>query len=68
MFRKFQLGLGILVTESKVSSNNDLSKLFHKCKDYIIFTCQGNNWSEKVDDLCQVGYFSPNIIDNCMHI
>uniref|UniRef100_A0A2C9W718 Rab3GAP catalytic subunit conserved domain-containing protein n=1 Tax=Manihot esculenta TaxID=3983 RepID=A0A2C9W718_MANES len=48
------LGLGILVTESKVSSNNDLSKLFHKCKDYIIFTCQGNNWSEKVDDLCQV--------------
>ncbi|KAJ9153798.1 hypothetical protein P3X46_027200 [Hevea brasiliensis] len=48
------LGLGFVMAESKLSSNNDLSKLFNGCKDYIIFTKQGSSWSEKVDDLCQV--------------
>ncbi|KAF2314205.1 hypothetical protein GH714_024058 [Hevea brasiliensis] len=48
------LGLGFVMAESKLSSNNDLSKLFNECKDYIVFTKQGSSWSEKVDDLCQV--------------
>ncbi|KAJ9182646.1 hypothetical protein P3X46_006616 [Hevea brasiliensis] len=48
------LGLGFVMAESKLSSNNDLSELFNKCKDYIVFSFQGSSWSEKVDDLCQV--------------
>ncbi len=56
------------MAESKLSSNNDLSELFNKCKDYIVFSFQGSSWSEKVDDLCQVVYLSPEVIDNCMHL
>ncbi|CAN1339835.1 Rab3 GTPase-activating protein catalytic subunit [Linum perenne] len=48
------LGLGTLMAEAKLSSNDDLSKLFYECKEYIVVTCQGKSWIEKVDDLCQV--------------
>ncbi|CAI0437266.1 unnamed protein product [Linum tenue] len=48
------LGLGTLMAEAKLSSNDDLSKLFYDCKDYIVVTCQGRPWSDKLDDLCQV--------------
>ncbi|CAN0901008.1 Rab3 GTPase-activating protein catalytic subunit [Linum grandiflorum] len=48
------LGLGTVMAEAKLSSNDDLSKLFYECKEYIVVTCQGRPWSEKVDDLCQV--------------
>ncbi|XP_065862416.1 uncharacterized protein [Euphorbia lathyris] len=48
------LGLGFVMAHAKLSSNNYLSKLFNDCKDYIVFTCQGRCWTEKVDDLCQV--------------
>ncbi|CAI0379728.1 unnamed protein product [Linum tenue] len=48
------LGLGTLMAEAKLSSNDYLSKLFYECKDYFVVTCQGRPWSEKVDDICQV--------------
>ncbi|KAF2314183.1 hypothetical protein GH714_023924 [Hevea brasiliensis] len=52
-----------VMAESKLSSNNDLSKLFNECKDYIVFTKQGSSWSEKVDDLCQVGYLNLEVYE-----
>ncbi|KAF7815840.1 rab3 GTPase-activating protein catalytic subunit [Senna tora] len=48
------LGLGFAIAEPMLSGNKDFSKLFYDCKEYILVTCQGDNWSEKVDDLCQV--------------
>ncbi|KAF9672709.1 hypothetical protein SADUNF_Sadunf11G0072700 [Salix dunnii] len=48
------LGLGFVMAEAKLSCNNDLLKIFLECKDYIVVTCQGNIWSDKMDDLCQV--------------
>uniref|UniRef100_A0A6N2LX30 Rab3GAP catalytic subunit conserved domain-containing protein n=1 Tax=Salix viminalis TaxID=40686 RepID=A0A6N2LX30_SALVM len=48
------LGLGFVMAEAKLSCNNDLLKIFLECKDYIAVTCQGNIWSDKMDDLCQV--------------
>ncbi|KAI9115710.1 hypothetical protein K1719_013379 [Acacia pycnantha] len=48
------LGLGFAIAEPVLSRNSDFSKVFSDCKEYIIITCQGNNWSEKIDDLFQV--------------
>ncbi|KAF5948892.1 hypothetical protein HYC85_014849 [Camellia sinensis] len=48
------LGCGFVIAEEKLSTNNNLSKLFCECKDYIITTCQGSVWTEKIDDICQV--------------
>ncbi|KAF7831352.1 rab3 GTPase-activating protein catalytic subunit [Senna tora] len=48
------LGLGFAIAESMLSGNNDFSKLFCDCKEYIVVTCQRSCWSEKVDELCQV--------------
>ncbi|KAF5807449.1 putative Rab3 GTPase-activating protein catalytic subunit [Helianthus annuus] len=45
---------GCAVAETKTSTNEYLYKLFLECKDYIVATCQGKNWFEKVDDICQV--------------
>lgn len=50
----FQLGLGFELAEDRLSSNDGLSKLFYECKDYIVATCQGSTWTEKVDDIFQV--------------
>lgn len=43
------------MAEEKLAKNNNLSKLFFECKDYAVATCQGSFWSNKVDDICQVG-------------
>ncbi|KAI7729952.1 hypothetical protein M8C21_031311 [Ambrosia artemisiifolia] len=48
------LCLGCVVAETKTSTNDYLYKLFLECKDYIVATCQGKNWFEKVEDICQV--------------
>ncbi|KAL9663376.1 hypothetical protein QQ045_018762 [Rhodiola kirilowii] len=48
------VGLGIVLSEPVLSLSIDLLKLFTECKDYTISTFQNHNWSEKVDDLCQV--------------
>ncbi|KAK1407020.1 hypothetical protein QVD17_38630 [Tagetes erecta] len=45
---------GCVVAETKTSSNEYMYKQFLECKDYIVATCQGKNWFEKVDDICQV--------------
>ncbi|KAD4386032.1 hypothetical protein E3N88_26201 [Mikania micrantha] len=45
---------GCAVAETKTATDEYLYKLFLECKDYIVATCQGKNWFEKVDDLCQV--------------
>ncbi|XP_073268738.1 uncharacterized protein [Populus alba] len=47
------LGLGFVMAEAKLSCNNDLLKIFLECKDYVVVTCQGKIWSDKMDDLCQ---------------
>ncbi|RVW40199.1 Rab3 GTPase-activating protein catalytic subunit [Vitis vinifera] len=48
------LGLGFVIAEATLSTNSNLSKLFHECKDYTIATCQRGTWVDKIDDLCQV--------------
>ncbi|XP_038685263.1 uncharacterized protein LOC119985143 isoform X1 [Tripterygium wilfordii] len=48
------LGLGFVMAEANLPSNNELSKLFYDCKDFVIAICQGGSWSERVDDLSQV--------------
>lgn len=48
------LGSGFVIAEEKLTTDINLSKLFCECKDYIIATCQGSTWTEKVDDICQV--------------
>ncbi|XP_062169970.1 uncharacterized protein LOC133875757 isoform X1 [Alnus glutinosa] len=48
------LGLGFVIAEATLSTNNSLSKLFYECKDYVVVTCQSSTRSEKLDDLCQV--------------
>ncbi|KAI3820519.1 hypothetical protein L1987_08067 [Smallanthus sonchifolius] len=45
---------GFAVAETKTATNEYLYKLFLECKDYIVATCQGKNWFEKIDDICQV--------------
>ncbi|KAL3851197.1 hypothetical protein ACJIZ3_013079 [Penstemon smallii] len=48
------LGCGLVIAEATLSTNSSLSKLFHDCKNYIVVTCEGNIWVEKLDDICQV--------------
>jgi Rab3 GTPase-activating protein catalytic subunit len=55
------------MAEAKLSCNNDLLKIFMECKDYVVVTCQGKIWSDKMDDLCQVGY-TKTISDNYKHL
>lgn len=52
-----QLSLGFVLAEDKLSAKENLSKLFYECKGYVVATCQRNIWSDKVDDLCQVGFY-----------
>lgn len=42
------------MAEPVVATNDDLSKLFFECKDYVVAICQGDAWTDKLDDLCQV--------------
>ncbi|KAK6229743.1 Rab3GAP catalytic subunit [Theobroma cacao] len=48
------LGLGLVLAEDKLSANDNLSKLFYECKDYVVATCQSGVWNDKTDNLCQV--------------
>uniref|UniRef100_A0A5B7AQQ7 Rab3GAP catalytic subunit conserved domain-containing protein n=1 Tax=Davidia involucrata TaxID=16924 RepID=A0A5B7AQQ7_DAVIN len=48
------LGSGFVFAEATLPTDGSLSKLFYECKDYIVATCQGSIWTEKVDDICQV--------------
>ncbi|XVE80413.1 hypothetical protein DITRI_Ditri14bG0137600 [Diplodiscus trichospermus] len=48
------LGLGFVLAEDKLSVNDNLSKLFYECKDYVVATCQRSVWTDRIDNLCQV--------------
>ncbi|XP_061368119.1 uncharacterized protein LOC133311118 [Gastrolobium bilobum] len=48
------LGLGFAIAEPMLSGNIDFSKMFNDCKEYVVATCQSNNFSEKIDELVQV--------------
>ncbi|KAK2387197.1 rab3 GTPase-activating protein catalytic subunit [Trifolium repens] len=48
------LGLGFTIAEPLLSGNEDFSKLFNDCKEYLVTTCQSIRFSEKVDELVQV--------------
>ena len=63
-FCNVQLGLGFVLAEDKLSGNDNLSKLFYECKDYIVATCQKSVWNDKMDDLCQVG----SIVHSCLDV
>ena len=42
------------MVEPVISTNDDLSKLFFECKDYVVAICEGGAVTDKLDDLCQV--------------
>lgn len=48
------LGLGFAHAETTLSADDNMSKLFSECKDYVVATCQAESWTEKLDDICQV--------------
>ncbi|CAH8363490.1 unnamed protein product [Eruca vesicaria subsp. sativa] len=48
------VALGFVMVEPVISTNDDLSKLFFECKDYVVAICEGGAWTDKLDDLCQV--------------
>ncbi|KFK27109.1 hypothetical protein AALP_AA8G335500 [Arabis alpina] len=48
------LAMGFVMLEPLIATNDDLSKLFFECKDYVVAICQGGAWTDKLDDLCQV--------------
>ncbi|XP_073304076.1 uncharacterized protein [Primulina huaijiensis] len=48
------LGTGLVIAESTLSTSSSLSNLFNDCKNYLVATCQGKLWVEKLDDICQV--------------
>ncbi|CAH2069908.1 unnamed protein product [Thlaspi arvense] len=48
------ISLGFVMLEPMLATNDDLSKLFFECKDYVVAICQGGACSDKLDDLCQV--------------
>lgn len=56
LFCNIQLGLGFVIAEATLPTNSDLLKLFYECKDYVAATCQSSTFSEKIDDLCRVGF------------
>ncbi|KAL0320812.1 UNVERIFIED_CONTAM: Rab3 GTPase-activating protein catalytic subunit [Sesamum radiatum] len=48
------LGSGLVIAEATLSTHSTLSSFYNECKNYITVTCQGNIWTEKLDDICQV--------------
>ncbi|KAL2944726.1 Rab3 GTPase-activating protein catalytic subunit [Bienertia sinuspersici] len=48
------LGLGFVIAEAKLSTDENVAKLFYECKDFVVASCQGDAWIEKLDDICQV--------------
>ncbi|KAH9606317.1 hypothetical protein KSS87_000232 [Heliosperma pusillum] len=53
LFRSL-LGLGFVIAETKLSTDESILKLFYECKDFVVASYQGDAWIEKIDDLCQV--------------
>lgn len=54
--------------EPVIATNDDLSKLFFECKDYVVAICQGGALSDKLDDLCQVLTIScAQVSKTCIH-
>ncbi|CAN8252874.1 unnamed protein product [Cochlearia groenlandica] len=48
------LALGFVMLDPILATNDELSKLFFECKDYVVTICQAGACSDKLDDLCQV--------------
>ncbi|KAL8144308.1 hypothetical protein V2J09_017340 [Rumex salicifolius] len=48
------LGIGFVIAEATLSADDNMSRLFYECKDYVVATCQSDSWNEKIEDLCQV--------------
>ncbi|KAL7103441.1 hypothetical protein ACP275_08G179200 [Erythranthe tilingii] len=48
------LGSGLVIADVTLSTNSNLSSFFNECKNYVVVTCQGHSWIEKLDDICQV--------------
>lgn len=53
LFRSL-IGLGFVIAEAKLSTDENMGKLFNECKDYVVTSCQGEAWVRKIDGLCQV--------------
>ncbi|XP_077253908.1 rab3 GTPase-activating protein catalytic subunit isoform X2 [Tasmannia lanceolata] len=47
------LSAGFAIAEDAIAMNNNFSKLFYDCKDYVVSVCQGE-LVDNIDDLCQV--------------
>ncbi|KAF3535635.1 hypothetical protein F2Q69_00019548 [Brassica cretica] len=52
--KQSQVALGFVMVEPVVATNEDLTKLFFECKEYVVAICQGGACTDKLDDLCQV--------------
>ncbi|KAL9160050.1 hypothetical protein ABFS82_08G174300 [Erythranthe guttata] len=48
------LGSGLVIADVTLSTNSNLSSFFNECRNYVVVTCQGHSWIEKLDDICQV--------------
>ncbi|KAL6544489.1 hypothetical protein OROMI_023351 [Orobanche minor] len=48
------LASGLVIAEATLSSNSSLLSFFNECKNFIVLTCQGDSWTEKLDNICQV--------------
>ncbi|XP_021755725.1 uncharacterized protein LOC110720935 [Chenopodium quinoa] len=53
LFRSL-LGLGFVLAEAKLSTDENVAKLFSECKEFVVASFQGDAWMEKIDDICQV--------------
>ncbi|XP_021852729.1 uncharacterized protein [Spinacia oleracea] len=48
------LGFGFMIAESKLSTDDNVAKLFSECKDFVVASFHGDAWIDKIDDICQV--------------
>ncbi|KAI4321963.1 hypothetical protein MLD38_035281 [Melastoma candidum] len=53
LFRSL-LTVGLVIAETSLSADENLSKLFSEYKDYVVTTCQAPTVADRVGDLCQV--------------
>lgn len=60
--------MGFAIAEAKLPTDENVAKLFYECKDFVVASCQGEAWFEKIDDIWQVIFFPkllcsrPNLI------
>ncbi|KAL8159923.1 hypothetical protein V2J09_001460 [Rumex salicifolius] len=53
------LGVGFVLAEAILPiDNEEVSRLFFECKDYVVAICEGHCWTQKIGDLCQNNYTS----------